>query len=192
MSQGNIIDFNSAEPQFSLIPVGTIAKAILTLQSGNYGDNKLLSKSDKTGSIGLKVCFTIASGSHTNRKIFQMIGFEGTKLDEEGRDRWGNAGRGLIRAIIESAHNIHPDDKTPQAEAKRKVGLSELHNLKCIVKVGVEKDVSGQYPDKNKVIAVITPDHKDYSTLMNDTITKTTEAKSTSDNSDFIDDDLPF
>ena len=186
-----MIDFNNAEPAFSLIPSGTIAKAIISLKPGNYGENNLLTKSETTGSVGLNICFTITSGTYTNRKIFQLIGFEGAKKDENGKDKWGAMGQSLIRSLIESSRNIYPSDKTPEAVAKRKMALSELHNMQCIIKIGVEVDKSGKYQDKNKVFSAITPDHEKYSTFMAVLITKVQEAKD-SDNMNFVDDDIPF
>ncbi|MCC8461192.1 MAG: hypothetical protein LN545_04295 [Candidatus Megaira endosymbiont of Carteria cerasiformis] len=186
-----MIDFNSVASAFSLIPAGTIAKAVITLKSGNYGEQKLLTKSDKTGSIGLNVCFTITSGNYANRKIYQLIGFQGAKKDENGKDRWAEMGLSLIRSIIESSRNINPSDTTLEAMAKRKVALSELHNMQPIIKIGVEVDKSGKYPDKNKVFMAVTPDKKEYNTFIDVPITKARGVKD-SDNMNFSNDYIPF
>ena len=186
-----MIDFNSVAPAFSLIPAGTIAKAVITLKSGNYGEQKLLTKSDKTGSIGLNVCFTITSGNYANRKIHQLIGFQGAKKDENGKDRWAEMGLSLIRSIIESSRNINPAATTPEAMEKRKVTLSELHNMQPIIKIGIEVDKSGKYPDKNKVFMAVTPDKKEYNEFMNiSTFSKTGENKVGDE--DFAGDEIPF
>jgi len=186
-----MIDFNSVTPAFSLIPAGTIAKAVITLKPGNYGEQKLLTESDKTGSIGLNVCFTITSGNYANRKIYQLIGFQGAKKDENGKDRWAEMGLSLIRSIIESSRNIDPSDTTLEAMAKRKVALSELHNMQPIIKIGVEVDKSGKYPDKNKVFMAVTPDKKEYKEFMNiSTVAKTKENKVSDE--DFAGDEIPF
>lgn len=169
-------NFNNAEEQFMLIPNGTIAKVMLTLRSGNYGENNILTKNEKTSSIGLSVEFLILDGEHKNRKIIQLIGVKGTSLNERGEDVWGSMGCRLIRALLESAHNITPKDKSDKANLLRKVtDFSELQNLKCLVKIGIETDKTGQYPDKNKVVIAITPDMKDYFYFMSNDFTNTSE-----------------
>ena len=45
--------------------------------------------------------------------------------------------------------------------------FDELNNLDVVIKIGVEHDKNGQYQDKNRVIAIITPDHFSYSEFMN-------------------------
>jgi len=166
-------DFNNAEEQFTLIPHGTLAKVSLSIRSGNYGVGNLLTKNDKTGSIGLSVEFLILEGEHKNRKIIQLIGVKGMKLDEHGNDIWGGMGCRLIRAILESAHNISPKDNSDRANALRVVtDFSELQGLKCLVKIGIEEDKTGQYSAKNKVILAITPDMKDYFYLMSNDFNK--------------------
>ncbi|WPY01504.1 hypothetical protein Trichorick_01417 (plasmid) [Candidatus Trichorickettsia mobilis] len=162
------MNFNNAEPQVSLIPKGTIAKAAVTLRGGNHGDEALLSKSEKTGSIGLNVEFTITEGEYKNRKIFQLLGIQGNKKDDSGNDIWGSMGRSLIRGILESAHNISHEDESPKAQAIRDLDkFSKLNNLQCLVKIGVEVDKTGQYDDKNKVIKIITLGTKEYNEYYN-------------------------
>ena len=45
--------------------------------------------------------------------------------------------------------------------------FNALNNLDAVIKIGVERDKSGQYQDKNRVIAIITPDHFPYVEFMN-------------------------
>ena len=182
-----MIDLNNAEPAFALIPAGTITEAIVSLQPGNYGENKLFTKSEKTGSIGLKVCFTLTSGSYAKRKIFQLIGFQGSKKDETGKDTWGAMGQTLIRSLVESAKGIYPSDKSVESIEKRKIKLTELHNMKCIVKIGIETDKSGKHPDKNKIFTAITPDHSDYGKFK----TVTSIRSNLEEDNDF-NDEIPF
>lgn len=164
--QANYKDFNNAEPSngYSLIPASTIAQAVINLRPGNYGEDNLLTKNERTGSIGLNVEFTITKGEFKGRKIFQLIGIEGHKKDDLGNDIWGSMGRKLIRSILESAHNIAATDSSDKATRIRKIdSYNELNNLNCLIKIGVEEDKTGQYSDKNKVLTAITIDHSEYS-----------------------------
>lgn len=53
------------------------------------------------------------------------------------------------------------------AIAARKINsLDELNNLDVVIKIGIEHDKSSQYQDKNRVIAIITPDHFAYAEFM--------------------------
>lgn len=162
-------DFNTAESSsYDLIPEGTIARAELTIQQGNYMGG-FLSKNENTGSIGLKAEFTITSGEYKGRKVYQLIGVEGMKKDEAGNDKWGGMGRKLIRSLLESARGVSSKDDSDRAVAARKIAsYSELKGLSCLVKIGIEEDKTGQYKDKNKVVRAITIDSKDYKEFKDD------------------------
>jgi hypothetical protein len=153
-----MIDFNDAEPQmdFSLIPANTIAKARLTLRAGNDFSDSLLTRSKDGDSTYLSCEFTILEGPYAKRKVFDKIGISGS-------DQWVNMGKARIRAILESAKNINPKDMSETAMAARKINsFEELNGLEVAVKIGVESDLGGVYPDKNRVMSIITPDHKFY------------------------------
>jgi hypothetical protein len=54
------------------------------------------------------------------------------------------------------------------AMATRKINsFDELNGLEPIIKIGVEHDRNGAYPDKNKIAVIITPDHKFYAKYLN-------------------------
>jgi hypothetical protein len=163
-----MIDFNNAQQQqqgTNLIPENTIAKARLTLKPGNDSSDPFLTQSKGGDSCYLNCEFVILEGQYAKRKVFDRIGIKGT-------DRWINIGKARIRAIIESAKNINPKDMSEAAMTARKINsFGELDGLEAIIKVGIEHDRNGVYQDKNKVLMVITPDNKLYSTYMtNDNI----------------------
>ena len=167
-----MMNLNNAEPQFSLIPKNTIAKVMMEIQPADYGEDNLLTKSKHTGSIGLSVQFTILDGEYKGRKIKQLVGIEGTKRDEYGNDKWADMGKTLLRAIIESAHNIDPKDESERATKIRDIkSYKELDRLTCLVNIGIEVDKTGKYNDKNKVIRAITPNMNGY------TLNNTSQAK---------------
>jgi hypothetical protein len=158
-----MIDFNDAEPQvdFSLIPANTIAKAVLTIRAGNDFSDSLLTRSKDGDSTYLSCEFTILEGKFAKRKVFDKIGISGS-------DQWVNMGKARIRAILESAKNINPKDMSETAMAARKINsFDELNGLEVVVKIGVESDRGGVYQDKNRILSIITPDHKFYAEYMN-------------------------
>jgi hypothetical protein len=156
------MNFNDAEPQmeFSLIPANTIAKASLTIKPGGDFSDPLLTRSKDGNSTYLNCEFVIMEGQYVRRKIFDKIGISGS-------DVWVNMGKARIRGILESAKNVNPKDMSEAAMAARKINsFDELNGLEMIIKIGIESDRSGLYPDKNRVLSIITPDHAMYKEYM--------------------------
>ena len=161
-------DFNDAEQQqsFDLIPKGTVARVRMTIKPGGYDDaaqgwtGGYATQSFDTGSIYLACEFVILEGEFARRKMWSLIGLHSPKGPE-----WTNMGRTFIKAILNSARAVHPDDNSPAAQnARRIAGFVELDGIEFLGKVDWEKDQNGQ--DKCVVKAAITPDHKDYAALM--------------------------
>src|SRR5262249_26999387 len=65
------------------------------------------------------------------------------------------------KAIIDSAFGLDPNDKSPEARARRTISLGQLEGMAFITEIGIEKG-SGDYSDKNVVTMVITKDKKDW------------------------------
>jgi hypothetical protein len=152
------MNFNDAEAQteFTIIPANTIAKARLTIKPGNDFSDSFLTRSKDGNSTYLNCEFVIMEGPFVRRKIFDKIGISGS-------DQWINMGKARIRAILESAKNINPKDMSEAAMTARKIdSFDELDGLEMIIKIGIESDRSGMYPDKNKIASIVTPDHKFY------------------------------
>ena len=164
-----LTDFNTATPQTlspRLIPAGTIAKVILKIHAGNYGTEGWLTHNERTGSIYLDTELTITEGPYARRKIFHLIGIEGSKRNSEGEDVWRQAGRTMIRSILEAAHNIHPNDESERANKLRKVAnVGDINGLEFAIKIGIENERAG-YSSKNRVSLIITPDHSQYKEIM--------------------------
>jgi hypothetical protein len=151
-----MIDFNDASQQteFGLIPQNTIAKARLTIRSGNDFSDSFLTRSKDGNSTYLDCEFVIMEGQFVRRKIFDKIGISGS-------DVWVNMGKARLRAILESAKNISPKDMSEAAISARKIdSFGELEGLEPIIKIGIEHDRSGVYQDKNRIMSIITPDNK--------------------------------
>ncbi|GHU13507.1 hypothetical protein AGMMS50225_23640 [Betaproteobacteria bacterium] len=162
-------DFNDAEAQqsgFDLIPRGSIVPVRMTLKPGGFDDPEqgwgggYATESFETGSIFLAAEFVVTAGEHAKRKLWSNIGL----LSKKG-PTWGQMGRSFIRAALNSARNVHPQDNSPQAAAARRIqGFHELDGLEFLARVDVEKDAKGQ--DRNVVKVAVEPDHPDYAKLM--------------------------
>lgn len=157
-------DFNAAEKQnsFDLIPSGTVVRVVMNIRPGGVGEGNWLTLSKSSDATYLNCEFTVVEGPFTRRKVWSNIGWSGGKLNERGESIYGNMGRTQLRAIIESARGIRPEDQSPEAVKARQISdWSDFTSFSFLVKVGVEKGANG-YQDKNKILAIVTPDMTEY------------------------------
>lgn len=169
MTTQNWTDFNDADTQqsgFDLMPKATIAPMRMTIRPGGHNDpaqgwtGGWATQSFETGSVYLACEFVITDGPYAKRKLWSNIGLYSSK-----GPTWGQMGRSFIRAALNSARNVHPQDNSPQAAAARRIqGFHELDGLEFLARVDIEKDGKGQ--DRNVVKIAIEPDHPDYAKLM--------------------------
>jgi hypothetical protein len=160
-------DYSSAPPPrgFDLIPAGTIASVQLRIRPGNAGEDGLLKRSAKGDCEMLDLEFVVVDGPYVKRKFWTNLVLVGTT---PGQIQIAESNRGVLRQILESARNVQPNDMSDQARARRSADLKDFDNLIAVVRIGIEKggpknDGSGEnYPDKNVIAAVITPDKKDW------------------------------
>lgn len=160
-------DFNNADHQqngFDLIPAGTIVPLVMTIRPGGSGEGGWLKASNNSDAEMLDCEFVVESGPYAKRKLWQFMVLSGGKLNDKGDSIAGNISRSTLRAILESARTIMPDDMSDAAIRARIInGWQDFCGIVFLAKIGVEKDKTGQYGDKNKIATVITPDMKDYS-----------------------------
>lgn len=157
-------DFNDAEQQqdFDLIPKGTVARLRMTIKPGGYDDpdqgwvGGYATQSFETGSVYLACEFVVLEGEYAKRKLWSNVGLYSPK-----GPTWGQMGRSFIRAVLNSARNVHPQDMGPQAVAARRIqGLHELDGLEFIGRIDVEKDAKGE--PRNVVKLAIEPGTPEY------------------------------
>ena len=156
------IDFNNASEQRemgSLIPEGTIAKVHMTVRPGNSGDGGWLKRSKSGESLMLDCEFTITEGPFAKRKFWGLFTLEGVT---EGHAKAADISASRLRAILESAKGIRPDDESDTAKAGRRMNnWGDFDGLRFIAKIGIEKAKEGSgFKDKNSLEAAITPDRK--------------------------------
>ena len=167
-TQNNWNDFNDAEAQlggFDLIPRGAIVPVRMTIKPGGFDDASqgwtggYATESFDTGSVFLSCEFVVTAGPFAKRKMWSNIGLHSRK-----GPAWGQMGRSFIRAALNSARGILPQDNSPQAASARRIAsFADLDGIEFIARVDVEKDGKGE--DRNVVKIAIEPDHKDYAAL---------------------------
>jgi hypothetical protein len=158
-------DYSNAPPprEFDLIPAGTVASVTIKIRPGNAGESGLLKRSKDGGCEMLDIEYTVVDGEYARRKFWANMILEGTTA---GHAQAAEISRSTLRAIIESARGVMPDDMSPEARASRIADLKDFDGLTFIAKIGIEKgqvknNGSGEkYSDKNILIAAITPDKK--------------------------------
>jgi hypothetical protein len=142
-----------------LIPENTIAVCHLTIRPGGAGDGGWLKRSKDGSSLAIDAEFTIVEGPFAKRKFWKLYTVEGAS---EGHAKAAEISASQIRAIVESARGIRPDDESEGAKQSRRLNnWGDLDGIRFIGKVGIEKGKEG-YKDKNTLWAAVTPDRKDW------------------------------
>ena len=161
-------DFNSADDQsgFDVIPKGTLAKVRMTIKPGGHDDASQgwtggwATRSNTTGAVYLNCEFVVLEGKYARRKIWSLIGLYSAK----GPD-WANIGRAFIKGILNSSRSVSNKDNSPAAQNARRInGLGDLDGVEFVARIDIEKDQNGN--DKNVIKLAITPDNKEYASLM--------------------------
>ena len=158
-------DYTDApSPQFELIPHGTVATVVLHIRAGGIGEDGMLTRSKDGGCEMLSCEFAVADGVYKGRKFWEYWVLEGTT---PGHATSIGINRGTLKAILDSALGLKPDDISPQARAARTVGLKQFEGMTFIAKIGIEKggpkkDEPGNWPDKNILAGIITPDRREW------------------------------
>ena len=165
MSNNNWNDFNNADLQqggFDLIPRGTIVPVRMTLKPGGYDDASqgwtggYATQSFETGSVYLAAEFVITGGPYAKRRLWTNIGLHSNK-----GPAWGDMGRSFVRAALNSARGVLPQDHSPQAAAARRIqSLADLDGLEFVARIDIERDGKGQ--DRNIVRQAVEPDNPEY------------------------------
>lgn len=139
------------EPDYNLIPAGTVARCVLSLSPGDSDVDLYLKKSKNTGAYYLDCTFTITEGAHAKRKIFHK------QTIISHNELSANYGKMFIKHLLESANGISKRDTSERAEKVRLLKqLSDLDGIEVVVKIGIEP--AGEYAAKNKILDIVTAD----------------------------------
>jgi hypothetical protein len=161
-------NYSDAPPprDFELIPDDTIATIVMHIRPGGAGEDSILKRSAKGDCEMLDIECVLADGLYKGRKFWEYLIVEGGTTD--GHAKAIEISRSRLKAILDSALGLDPNDKSDKAQAARTVSYKDFEGMTFIGKVGVEKggpkkDSPGEnWPDKNILAGVITPDKKDW------------------------------
>ena len=167
-----MINLNEVQPETSqmertLIPLGTVARAIILVKMGDvtipeFGSGQWFKKSQSSAAKWMELEFTIAGGQFDRRKFWDRIFVDGDKLGESGIPLAKEIGLRTLRSIIESANSLDPSDMSPEAQSRRQIsGVDALNGMEICAKVGVKKGTNG-YEDANKLMVALTPNQKEF------------------------------
>ena len=152
-------DFNNAERNdFDLIPAKTVVPVRVAVLAGDAGTPENAFAVTKSGLHQLALELTVTEGDYAKRKIWQRLTMGAQKGVEltEGQERAIAISGSTIRAMLEAGRGVAPTDDSAQAITARKMeSLFELDGLEFFVEIGIEKDKTGAYPDKNRIAKVM-------------------------------------
>jgi hypothetical protein len=155
-----MFDFNTAETQRTreVIPADTIAVIHMNIRPGDAGPGMWLKTSKDSNSKGLDCEFTVVDGDHAKRKFWLRLTLEG---ETDGHKDARDISRRTLRAILESARGIRPDDQSDAAKKARMADYADFDGIRFIGRIGVEPAKNG-YAAKNTLLEVITPERKSW------------------------------
>jgi hypothetical protein len=187
-------NFNDADDQMSyaLIPDKTLAKVKMTITRGGYVTEQwtdgYATKSKSSEAVYLACSFLVQEGEYANRLVWSNIG-----LYSEKSDKYAQIGRATIKAILNSAKQLNPQDKSEYAESQRVIkDFGDLDNLEFVAEISV--DDKGTSP-KNEIKVIITPDNPKYHEYMkpaNGRYKIESGAKAVMPEVELRDDEVPF
>jgi hypothetical protein len=151
------IDFNEASGQreFDLIPADAVVTLVVKVRGGGAGPDGTLRRSKDGRSEGLDLELTVVDGPFIKRKLWVLLTLQG---ETEGHAEAGRIAATMLRAIIESARGVRPDDQGDAAKQQRRLAsYLDLDGMRFVGRVGIEAAKNG-YDAKNRLASVITPD----------------------------------
>lgn len=162
------LDLNDAGPQqnFDLIPDGTVAKIVGIIRPGSVSrpgqeafDGGWLTASQRSDVLYLNYEFTVADGEFRGRKFWQNFTVHGGTLNERGESKAWNITKSTMRAMLNSARGVHPEDESPNALAARRINTwGEVNAIEFTAKIGIKKaNPNSGYCDQNQIAKVIEP-----------------------------------
>jgi len=156
------IDLNDAGTQQSrdVLPDNCLVNVVLTIKPGGAGDDGMLTTAKDGNSEHLNCEFTVFDGEHAKRKIWSRLTVAG-KNHQQAVD----ISRKTLKAILEAARSIKPNDESDAAKAARQAkSWTDFDQLRVTARLGIEPPKNG-FQAKNFIKEIITPDHASYKKL---------------------------
>ena len=132
------------------------------------GSHPLLIKSGRSSLEYLDTVLEVVQGKYTGRKIFHKFNILGAQT--EGQRKAVDISRSQIRALVECAKQIDPEDMSPQACQARNVDPEEMEGMtfpilvKCEPSQALNK-AGTEYYCNNALVRVIVPSDKQWKEL---------------------------
>ncbi len=167
LNLNNVPQDQNPNQEFSLIPKGTVVRAVIVVQMGDieipeFGQGSFFQKSMSTSAKWANLEFTIIGGQFDRRKFWHSIFVDGDKMGDSGMPLAKEIGLRTLKSIVESARAIDPADMSPQAQQNRNIsGMFDLNGMEICAKIGVKKGTNG-YSDSNQLMAALTPNSSEY------------------------------
>jgi hypothetical protein len=157
-------DYTDAPPpSFDLIPDGTVATVSIHIRPGGVGEDDMLKRSANGDCEMLDLELTVLDGPYKGRKFWHNLLLVGTT---DGQKKMAAGNVGVLKAILDSALGLLPNDVSAEARAARTVSVKAFEGMNFIAKIGEEKGGpkkdGGNYPDKNIIAGAITKDKKEW------------------------------
>jgi hypothetical protein len=159
-------DYTDAPPpRDELIPHGTVATLSLHIRAGGVGEDGMCKRTKAGDAEMLDIEFIVVDGSHKGRRFWEYWVLEGTT---SGQAQIADNNRGMLKAILDSALGLKPNDVSPEARAARTVSLKQFDGVNFMGRIGIKKggpknDGSGEnWADKNILAGVVGPDRKEW------------------------------
>ena len=127
-------DYSDSKPprDFEVIPAGEVVTVSLHLRYGGAGEDGVLKRSKDGGCEMLDSEFTILDGKFKDRKFWQLMVVDGTT---PGHAQAADITRSTLKAILDSAKGLMPDDISAEARAARTVNLKDFEGMCFMVKL---------------------------------------------------------
>jgi len=194
----DLFDFNDAEKQrdLTIAPPGLYWLRTEVRPGAVVDDHLLPAKNGHTWHLSLKC--TVQGGEHAGATAFDYItlrfdpsdggpDFPGpTPQQAENYKTAVRMGRSKLRALLESAFAIDPNDDSEEANAKRRVKDNDFLNLNGLVffaRIDIRKGTNG-YKDSNTIDYIIVPGMPEWP--------KPAQGKAVASRAANLNDEIPF
>jgi hypothetical protein len=152
--------FDYTDAPSTLIPDGTIATVSIHIRAGGVGEDGMLKRSANGECEMLDLELNVLDGAYKGRKFWHNLLLVGTT---DGQKKMAAGNVGLLKAILDSALGLMPNDVSAEARAARTVTHKAFEGMNFIAKIGeekggVNKKDGGNFPDRNVIAGAITKD----------------------------------
>ena len=151
--------FDYTDAPSLLIPDGTVATVSIHIRPGGVGEDDMLKRSANGECEMLELEFTVLDGTYKGRKFWHSLLLVGTN---DNQKRMAASNLGVLKAILDSALGLMPNDVSAEARTARTVSVKAFQGMNFIARIGEEKGGAkkdgGNYADKNILAGAITKD----------------------------------